>query len=83
MPILAAFGPGRDESLPATGGSAARRFPTVAMPPLDYTDAVARSTSPVHCSGGIGSARPRSTELARLRDVGAGWWRFWVKSSGP
>src|SRR5215831_10894687 len=45
MPILAAFGPGRNESLPATGGSAARTFPRVAMPSLEWNDEVARETA--------------------------------------
>jgi len=44
MPILEAFGPGLDRSLPATG-SAARRFPTLPMPPLDWTATVERDTA--------------------------------------
>src|SRR5215467_8686345 len=48
MPILAAFGPGRtsgDPSLPATGGNAARKFPRVPMPSLEWTPEVERDTA--------------------------------------
>ena len=45
MPILEAFGPGLDRSLPAAGGGAARRFPPVPMPPLEWNAAVERDTA--------------------------------------
>src|SRR5690349_13932713 len=45
MPILEAFGPGLDRSLPATGGAAARRFPRVPMPPLEWNATVERDTA--------------------------------------
>jgi quinolinate synthase len=45
MPILEAFGPGLDRSVPATGGTAARRFPALPMPPLDWNETVARDTA--------------------------------------
>ena len=44
MPILEAFGPGLDRSLPA-GGSTARRFPTLPMPPLEWNETVERATA--------------------------------------
>ena len=45
MPILEAFGPGHDWSLPATGGGAARRFPSLPMPPLEWNETVERATA--------------------------------------
>jgi quinolinate synthase len=45
MPIVAAFGPGLDRSLPITGGDAARRFPKIPRPSLDWNDDVARETA--------------------------------------
>src|SRR5262249_10505333 len=45
MPILEAFGPGLDRSLPATGGGAARRFPSVQMPSLEWNATVERQTA--------------------------------------
>src|ERR1041384_432236 len=45
MPILESFGPGLDRSLPAAGSEAARRFPAVPMPPLDWNETVARDTA--------------------------------------
>jgi quinolinate synthase len=45
MPILAAFGPGLDRSLPAAGRAAANRFPPVPMPSLEWNDEVARETA--------------------------------------
>src|SRR5690242_11207225 len=45
MPILESFGPGLDQSLPPTGGEAARRFPAVPMPPLEWNETVARATA--------------------------------------
>ncbi|HEX4553884.1 MAG TPA: quinolinate synthase NadA, partial [Xanthobacteraceae bacterium] len=46
MPILAAFGPSREGSPAARSGAvAARRYPDVAMPPLDWNDEVARETA--------------------------------------
>jgi quinolinate synthase len=45
MPILAAFGPSR-EGLPAVRSTiAGRRYPDVAMPPLDWNEEVARETA--------------------------------------
>src|SRR3982075_2546425 len=46
MPLIAAFGPSR-ESLPAahSGATAARKYPDVAMPPLDWNEDVARETA--------------------------------------
>jgi quinolinate synthase len=48
MPILAAFGPGLDRSLPATGGGAARKYPAVPMPALDWNEEVARDTAQLY-----------------------------------
>src|SRR3984885_8592714 len=45
MPILAAFGPGSDHALPAAGTAAARRFPSIPTPPLDWNEEVARATA--------------------------------------
>jgi quinolinate synthase len=45
MPILEAFGPGLDRSLPAASGSAARRFPSLPMPPLAWNESVERDTA--------------------------------------
>jgi quinolinate synthase len=45
MPILETFGPGLDRSLPATGGGAARRFPPIPMPPLEWNATVERDTA--------------------------------------
>src|SRR6202162_2639759 len=45
MPILAAFGPGSDQSLPAAGTTAARRFPAVPTPALDWNAEVERATA--------------------------------------
>jgi len=45
MPILAAFGPGSDQSLPTAGTDASRRFPRVPMPALEWNDEVARETA--------------------------------------
>jgi quinolinate synthase len=45
MPILAAFGPGSDQSLPAAGATAARRFPAVPMPALEWNAEVERATA--------------------------------------
>jgi len=45
MPILAAYGPGRDLSLPTTGGGAARGFPALPMPPLEWNAEVERDTA--------------------------------------
>src|SRR5207253_1937103 len=47
-----------------------------------YRCAVARSTSGVHSSDGIGNARARSAVVTQLR-VGAMGWRGPAKSSGP
>src|SRR5712672_1477334 len=46
MPIVAAFGPSR-ESLPVahSGAATARKYPDVAMPPLDWNEDVARETA--------------------------------------
>src|SRR4051812_14100122 len=46
MPVIAAFGP-RREGLPPTrgGATAARRYPDVAMPSLDWNEDVARETA--------------------------------------
>jgi quinolinate synthase len=45
MPILEAFGPGLDRSLPAAAGGAARRFPPLRLPPLEWNETVARDTA--------------------------------------
>ena len=45
MPILATFGPGENRSLPAAGDAAARRFPSVPMPSLDWNAEVERETA--------------------------------------
>src|SRR6202035_4132499 len=47
MPISATFGPGLDRSLPAPapGRGAARRFPSLPMPSLDWNETVARDTA--------------------------------------
>ena len=46
MPVIAAFGPSR-EGPPATrgGATAARKYPVVAMPSLDWNEDVARETA--------------------------------------
>jgi quinolinate synthase len=45
MPILAAFGPGSERSLPAAGTTAPRRFPSIPIPALDWNEDVARATA--------------------------------------
>src|SRR5215472_17519141 len=45
MPILETLGPGLDRSLPVSGGTAARRFPPIPMPPLEWNASVERDTA--------------------------------------
>jgi quinolinate synthase len=45
MPIFAAFGPGRDASLPPSRGGAARGFPVLPMPPLEWNREVERASA--------------------------------------
>src|SRR6185503_5947684 len=45
MPILAAFGPGSDQSVPTVGADASRRFPRVPLPALDWNADVERETA--------------------------------------
>src|SRR5262249_8615685 len=45
MPILETLGPGLDRSLPVSGGTAARRFPPVPMPPLEWNATVELETA--------------------------------------
>jgi quinolinate synthase len=45
MPILAAFGPGSDLSLPTIGTGASHRFARLPMPALDWNDAVEHETA--------------------------------------
>lgn len=45
MPIFAAFGPGRDATLPTIGGDAVRGFPVLPMPPLAWNEEVECATA--------------------------------------
>src|SRR5262252_3673767 len=45
MPILETLGPGLDRSLPVSGGTAARRFPPIPMPPLEWNATVEHDTA--------------------------------------
>ena len=45
MPILTAFGPGRDDSLPETRSGISRNFPALPMPPLEWNEEVERATA--------------------------------------
>src|SRR4030081_4020548 len=46
MPMIAAFGPSRESvPVPHSGAATARKYPAIAMPPLDWNEDVARETA--------------------------------------